>query len=297
MIKRFAVGILLFMWSWAPAGAQPNPFDLRHRLPYVEEVVPSWHTGNPFDVAPHIPPGLSALQQPELAFRIRRIGKFLPEGNSLHPRFFFWVMSFLGAWFVLSVVYNRQAAVRVWAGFLTNNALQVNQRDLNAYLGTTPYALLQINFLLNSGVFAFFLVQVFSLERYNNLKFFLLCAFITPLLMISKRGILAVVSRIYPVKTEAERYDFLVLTFNCVLGLFLFPFNFVTAFYKEDGGFLVFWMLALVVLFYAYRALRGLLIGQKIFTEHPFHFLLYLCVAEMSPIALVWKVVDIASRA
>lgn len=225
------------------------------------------------------------------------MGSFCRKAIACIRDFFFWVMAFLGAWFVLSVVYNRQAAVRVWAGFLTNNALQVNQRDLNAYLGTTPYALLQINFLLNSGVFVFFLVQVFSPDRYNNIKFFLLCAFVTPLLMMSKRGILAIVSRIYPVKTEAERYDFLVLTFNCVLGLFLFPFNFVTAFYKEDGGFLVFWLLALVVLFYAYRAIRGLSIGQKIFAEHPFHFLLYLCVAELSPIVLIWKVVDIASRA
>ena len=205
-------------------------------------------------------------------------------------------MAFLGAWLVLSVVYNRLAVVRVWAGFLTNSALQVNQRDLNAYLGTAPYALLQVNFLLNSGVFVFFVVQTFSLGRYNNPVFFALCAGLVPLLMLSKRAILAIVRRIYPVKAEAERYDFLVLTFNCVLGLFLFPFNFLIAFYKEDGGFLVFWLLALVVLFYAYRAIRGLFIGQKILAEHPLHFLLYLCVVEISPIVLIWKIVDIASR-
>ena len=69
------------------------------------------------------------------------------------------------------------------------------------------------------------------------------------------------------------------------------PFNFFIAF-SAKGDYqllLVFWMLGLVAIFYAYRALRSAGIGSKILNSSPFHFLLYLCAVEIAPVLLLVK--------
>jgi hypothetical protein len=103
---------------------------------------------------------------------------------------------------------------------------------------------------------------------------------------------LSIVGNLFSIETEVRKYNFLIVIFNCILGLFLVPFNLLIAFSAKAGSqqlLLVSWMLGLVAIFYAYRSLRASGIGAKILTQSPIHFLLYFCAVEIAPVLLLVK--------
>lgn len=264
-----------------------NPFDLVHRLP--KDVLraaagDSLAMVNPFDVVPHTEPGASAT----IGETFRPIRE-LPRGNSLNTFVLFWVFAVVLGFFTFSVAVNRSAVYKAWRGFLNDNALTLVQREATGLIGNGPYLLLYANFLLNAGLFMFLVIRYFAGERYNNGMFLALCMTLAIVVFTSKHVLLGTARALFSVDAEVGRYHFLIIIFNCVLGLFLLPFNFLIAFSGRFDGFLVFWTLGLVLIFYAYRALRASSIGRKILQDNPFHFLLYLCSVELAPVVLLVK--------
>lgn len=270
-----------------------NPFELLHRLP-PETLAAEGITllpANPFDVAPHLAPmEASALAENET--EVFNPFAVLPRGGGLSG----WVMATLllaaFAFLTFSVASNRGAVSKAWAGFLSDNGFAVAQREASGFVGTTPYYLLYTNFLFNAGIFFFLITRVFQKEVYNNLLFLLLCLAGAVVAFLSKHLFVSIVRSLFPVEAEARKYNFLIVIFNCVLGLFLVPFNLLIAFSTQKSGeqlLLVSWMLGLVGIFYTYRSLRAASIGMKFLAQSPFHFLLYLCTVEIAPVLLLVK--------
>lgn len=279
-----------------------NPFDIAARLPKsVRMAAPQAVTpgsglpGNPFDVVPHRLPGASSgiSQSIESTFSPLEV---LPRGNALSDIFLFWLLVGLVTFLTLSIASNRSVVIKAWRGFLNDSALSVAQKEAAGFLGSTPYFLLYGNFLLNAGAFIFLIARFFNPREFNNLGFLAVCMLLACLLFLSKHILLALVGWLYPVSNEVRQYNFLIIIFNCVLGLFLVPFNFLVAFVERYGGFLVFWTLGLAFVFYAYRSVRAATIGRKFLSGHTFHFLLYLCTVEIVPVFILVKLAMLASR-
>jgi hypothetical protein len=293
-MTRSAICILFFLnaVTWSQGQAAANPFEILPRLP--KEVLAAdglVRAGtNPFDVAPHRAPTAAtalATNQTE-AFNPFAV---LPRGGSLPKGVLFGVLLTVLGILTFSVAANRGAVGKAWRGFLSDNALTVAQREASGLVGSTPYYLLYLNFLLNVGIFIFLVTHFFTNEHFNNLPFLLLCMVGGAGIFLFKHLMLAALRWLFPVEAEVRRYNFLILIFNCVLGLFLVPFNFLIAF-SQDANYealLVFWVLGLVGIFYAYRGLRASSIGSKILASDQFHFLLYLCCVEIAPVLFLVK--------
>ena len=269
--------------------AAVNPFELSHRLPSGSTAA-SAVSVNPFDVSEHIAPGASAAMlkadnAPE------RPSFSLPEGNTMPKSFIFWALAFTFGFLVFSVAANRSAVGKAWRSFLNDHSLNVAQREATGLVGSTPYFLLYVSFLLNAGIFIFLIIRSFTDERFNNIPFFLICMAVAWILFLSKHVILNFVKRVLPFDQEINRYNFLIIAFNCVLGFFLVPFNYLIAFPHEGpyADFIVYWTLGLAAVFYIFRAVRSANIAGKFLTGHLFHFLLYLCVIEIAPVAVLMK--------
>lgn len=283
----------------APAAApKVNPFELLARLPKLAATGTASDTSsvvrapvNPFDMAPHRAPpaakSLSARLVEDLPREPRKL-LTLPRGDTLSDAGIFWVLVLVLVFLTFSVTINRSAVGRAWQSFLYENALVQTQREAAGYVGNTPYLMLYANFLLNAGVFIFLVMRTFQHDL-NNLPFLSLCVALSSVLFLFKGLLLRFVAWLFPLEKEVKRYLFLILVFNCVLGLFLVPFNFLVAFAKTLNVFLVFWTLGLVAIFYAYRGLRSLTIGVKFLGGDQFHFLLYLCAVEIAPVAILLK--------
>jgi hypothetical protein len=264
-----------------------NPFELLHRLPKeMLSAVTSDSAAlvNPFDVVPHREPGVSST----IGESFRPIRE-LPKGNSLGAAVLFFVFALVLGFFTLTVAANRAALFKAWQSFLNDNALTLAYREATGIIGNGPYLLLYINFLLNAGLLIFLVTRFFAGDRFNNGLFLLLCMVLSAVIFTSKHLLLGAVRGLFPVEKEIGRYQFIILVFNGVLGLFLLPFNFLIAFSGKFDGFLVFWTLGIILVFYAYRALRAGSIGMKILQDTPFHFLLYLCTVEIAPVVLLIK--------
>ncbi|MBK7939587.1 MAG: DUF4271 domain-containing protein [Lewinellaceae bacterium] len=273
---------------------------MKHRLPKTAAALPgkeATSSANPFDVASHRPPGAAATLV-ENATQPFRPSSWLPRyGDSLSDLALFGILAVIFTLMTLSVAANRKSVGKAWRAFLNDNGLTVAQREAAGFVGITPYLLLYGSFLLNAGMFMFLIVRIFKRETFNNLPFFFICMAAAAIIFLSKHLMLNMAGWLFPVAKEVRRYNFLVIIFNCVLGLFLMPFNFMLAFatgeYKE---FLLFWTLGLIVIFYLYRSFRSSRISTKFLADNQFHFLLYLCAVEIAPVILVIKLAMIQAN-
>jgi hypothetical protein len=275
-----------------------NPFEMKHRLLKVAgKASGAAVLANPFDVKPHRAPGASvALAENET--KPFRPSAWLPDGGDTMSNFsLFAALVVMFVFLTFSIAANRKVVGKAWRGFLNDNGLTVALRDASGFVGITPYLLLYASFLLNAAMFMFLVVRVFRRETYNNWAFLLACLVIALVVFLSKHLLLRIVEALFPVGKEVQRYDFLIVIFNCVLGLFLLPFNFLLALSEESFSyFWVFWSLGLVALFYVYRSYRSSFIGGKILADNEFHFLLYLCAVEIAPVLLVVKLAMIQMK-
>jgi hypothetical protein len=276
--------------------AQPdNPFELRFRLPDAPEAGVNTLLGNPFDVVPHREPGVSKALLDELPENQKPVFS-LPAGNSLSDLSLFFILLAVLTFLAFTVAANRTAALKAWRSLLNDNALVIAQRESAGQAGNTPYYALYVNFLLNAGLFVFLIVQSQTGSHYKNFGFLGLCFLFVAAVFLIKHLLLRLVGWLLSVEQDILRYNFLIIAFNCVLGLFLLPFNFLIPFLNDYKDFLVFWAIGLAILFYSYRALRAFSVASKFLAGNQFHFLLYLCTVEIAPVAILVKLVLLQTR-
>lgn len=291
---RMFFGLAFFCFCVSAQGQNAsNPFELLHRLP--KEVLAAEGIvllpANPFDIVPHRAPAETASLA-ENKTEVFRPFAVMPRGGGLSGVAMAVFLLAAFAFLSFSVATNRSAVGKAWAGFLSENGFTVAQREASGFVGTTPYYLLYANFLFNAGIFLFLVTRVFQKETFNNLSFLCLCLAGAAFAFLSKHLMLGMVRSLFQVEAELRKYNFLIVIFNCVLGLFLVPFNLLIAFSAKAGSqqlLLVSWMLGLVAIFYAYRSLRASAIGAKFLVQSPFHFLLYICTVEIAPVLLLVK--------
>ncbi len=291
MIRLLVLGFFCLLFA-APSSGQnaSNPFEIRARLPKeVASGAVAMNT-NPFDLVPHRMPGaVKGLSENSTeAFRPFSI---LPRGGGMTTQTVFWVLVVMFSLLTFSIAFKRGIVIRAWRGFLNDNALVLAQREASGLVGSTPYYLLYGSFVLNAGMFIFLVIRYFKHELYNNFPFLLLCMAGAAAIFLFKHFMVRLVGWLFAARNETRRYNFLIITFNCVLGLFLVPFNLLLAFATDLKDLLVFWTLGLAAIFYVYRALRSAPIGLKILATDQFHFLLYLCTVEIAPVLLLLKLV------
>jgi hypothetical protein len=285
---------LAFFFLIVPVGGNGqdagNPFELAFRLPKTAAVAGSEGFSNPFDVVPHRAPGMIASLARNETEQFNPFA-VLPRGGGLPNGILFTLLVVVLALLTFSVASNRTAVGKAWRGFLNDNSLNVAQREASGIVGSTPYYMLYLNFLLNAGVFIFLVTRTFQEETFNNFGFLFTCMIGALAAFLFKHVMVNTVSYLFQTTEEARRYNFMIIIFNCVLGLFLVPFNLLIAFSAkgEYQFLLVFWMLGLITIFYLYRAIRAAAIGSKFLSSSPFHFLLYLCAVEIGPVFLLVK--------
>jgi Domain of unknown function (DUF4271) len=292
MLQRISLFLFLLHAGVAGFAQSINPFDLRFRLPEsvlspVGGSTPN-RLANPFDVVAHRTPNAPVMEAPG-AVTIRPFS-LLPKGNTMPKSGLFWVLCSTLGLLGISVASSRSSIIKAWGGFINDNALLVAQRDSTGLVGNTPYYLLYLNFIVNAGLFIFMAARAFNPADFNNFAFLVSCILIVAAFFIAKHAIVRTVGYLYNAEKETDRYQFLIMVFNCILGLFLLPFNFLLA-YPPAGSeeFLLFWMMGLIGTFYIYRAMRATQIGNKFLSQYTFHFLLYLCAVEIAPFLLMLK--------
>jgi hypothetical protein len=111
-----------------------------------------------------------------------------------------------------------------------------------------------------------------------------------------KHFFLYVLSTVFPLEKEIRLYNFIVMSAGILTGLVLTPLNIFMAYSPAPLSTTFMYLgIASFVIIFLLRAFRGLFVGATYLTTHPFHFLLYLCTAEIAPLAVLAKLVLLKS--
>lgn len=290
-IRIILLGVFsfFFLTTW---GQSTNPFEITSRLPQLESTQEQTPI-NPFDIVPHQAPGISEAFIDEL--KVNNLNSkslfAFPEGNRLSKTTLFGTLILMLLYFTFAAATNRSAMSKSWKSFISSNALNAAQREAFGLAGNTPYFLLYFNFLLNAGIFVFLIVQAVNPDgKYNNSSVLILAFIVSSLVFLLKHLQNSILAWLYPpLSADLNKYSFLIISFSCVLGFFLIPFNFLIAFAgsQEWQSFVTIWLFALSIIFILYGLIRAFSLGLKYLVAYPFHFLLYLCAAELVPIILL----------
>jgi Domain of unknown function (DUF4271) len=273
----------------------PNPFELEHRLrEALAELANSGGQGtnlislpmNPFDVVPHKAP-TSAVQEPKVK---NKKGKLELRPQPYTRKVFvlgllFSLVAFLGLTFSL----RRAVASKTWQAFFSNNFLKQAQRDYSGMIGAAPYYLLYVHFIINLGLFVFLTIRAFTGNQFNSFPFMLLCIGAVGGGYLLKHLVVSVSGSLFDAKEQASQYNFLILVFSCILGLFLLPANFFLALRENTSTILPFWVASMILVFYVFRWFRSVGLFGSFVAKNLFHFLLYLCAVEILPAAILIK--------
>lgn len=204
----------------------------------------------------------------------------------------FYVLLSILAYMTTLVSVYRHEVLRLFAGFANINIAMQQFRDRANAISIT--ALLHyILFIAIGGCILFLMLKLNAVELpYSPFMTLVGCMAGVAVVYILKHLQLILISSIFPFGAESTFYSFLISNANRVLGVVLVPMAFLVAYAPEN---LKFFMLGLtLVIWFAvvlYSSIRGLLTAGNYLLHHKFHFLMYLCAAEIAPILVLVKII------
>ena len=169
----------------------------------------------------------------------------------------------------------------------------MKQRQIREQLMQTPLPSLLMNvfFVVSSGLYVSFLLHYFGLQTIDNfwLLFLYCCLGVAGIYFIKFVG-LKLSGWLFNMDEAANSYIFIVFVVNKIIGVFLLPFLILLAFMQGAAyttAMMLSWcgigILILYRLVLTYTAVRN---QVKV---NPFHFFLYLLAFEVAPLLLVYK--------
>ena len=204
--------------------------------------------------------------------------------------FLFWIFLITLSLMAVVVANARSSVRNAYQALLSNNALRQIYR-LQAGWGNIAQLALYLLFLLNAGIFAFLMVYRFSgPSPMNQFWTFLYCVLGVSLAFLIKHTILYIISSVFPIAKEVKLYNFIIITSGILLGLILLPLNIFIAYSPEIlGNMLTYIAFGAIGIVYLVRSLRSLSVASPFLATDQFHFLVYLCAVEISPLLILTK--------
>jgi Domain of unknown function (DUF4271) len=296
-IKRLIFAALLISLAGHVANGQNthSPFDLEPRLEAVAPqdsatVIPV--STNPFDIVAAPVDGLP-IKGPGFQIRAERNVKPLTakEKETNYRRFLF--VSILIMFIVLTLIVTifRILIEKIWKAFLNDNLLNQLHREQSSGLAVA-YVILYLLFFINAGLFAFLAARHFGfMVSTSNLYALLMGIGSIAGFFVAKHIVLWLAGFIFPIGKEVDSYQFTIMIFNIIIGLFLVPVVLFIAYAPQSTtNIVVYGALGILGLIYLFLCLRGLFISNRFIASNKFHFLLYLCAVEIAPIMAIFKI-------
>ncbi len=288
-MKRFIhiVCFLLMSLTSIPifAQADANPFELKQRIieaPTQKDTIKEEGPINPFDIDRNgsIPRNEHAIADTDILKDSWKVDGFT-----------FWV--FLGLLFLLALLmpFGRNTIFsfyRVLTGSGPFNILFRNYGSMLFPVGIGLYAF----FLLNISLFTFLGAKQFSWIPHGNERDWLWITLGITAFVLIKQLIINFLGWTFPINKDTVKYGFLIGVFNSILGLILFPVNWLLAYGPEAIRLpLIYGMAFIVVIFYIYRYMIGVSSASQQVLRNKFNFFMYLCTLEIAPLLVITKYV------
>ncbi|MGI8952708.1 MAG: DUF4271 domain-containing protein [Chitinophagaceae bacterium] len=146
-------------------------------------------------------------------------------------------------------------------------------------------------FIISGGLFISLLADQYKFISVSFWKIFLYSAAILAAIYLFKFLFLKFTGLIFRLNKAADSYIFIVFLVNKIAGIILIPFLFLMAFEQtETINIVITVATCLFVLLLLYRYLMMLSYVRANLKVSAFHFFIYLCVVEIIPMIIIYKV-------
>jgi len=293
-MRFYTIFLVGFLISGSLLAQTKNPFSIarsgsdtvvvEEKTALTEEESTKIEGENPFDVS-HIPIRKNQYKEIE---RLAISNKSVEENISL---------GYLPLWVIITsmcllvfVLFSKRDHLSILIRSITNNNFMKMTNYGENGGRNLPYILGYLIFLANIALFAYlYITKQFD---YNPSYFYFLLLGGSVVLFLGKHLVNLVFSWIFHLDKELGLYDFTIISFYNLLGLFFLVLNIFIVFGRSS------WLKPLVVIgvlifiiFLLSRYYKGLRIGQGQLNRHFIHFFIYFCAFEFSPWVIVYSVV------
>lgn len=292
---RFDILIWMLLAVQSINAQENNPFDLLPRLNTATEtsdeegVQLQEESKNPFDIV--IPPQAAVSVVPRNPNI--RLEKPSAASDTRSNRGFILTI-ILSSLILITVITTafRSFLNRAYKGFLNGNIMYQLFRD-NKAGKRLPYFFLYFLFFFNLAVFLFLVAQHQKINlAYSDIQLQLYLLVGIVVLLLSKHSLYSILAFFFPFNKELKAFSFTSMIFGIILGFVIAPINLLLAYGSEElASGSTYFGFGIIVFFYLFKSLRGILIGYKYLISNTFHFLLYICTIEIAPVLIMVKIV------
>lgn len=166
---------------------------------------------------------------------------------------------------------------------------QIREQVLQAPL---PSLLLNILFIIAGALYGCFLIRYYQMAETVDFWMLLVnCAFVLSVVYLAKFLFLKFAGWIFNIQRATDTYIFIIFLVNKILAIFLLPFLVILSFSSPlVKEIMITISLVMVFIFFAYRYIAAYGPIRKEIKVNGFHFFLYLCAFEITPLLLIYKV-------
>ncbi|MEY3052825.1 MAG: hypothetical protein RLY31_2610 [Bacteroidota bacterium] len=271
-----------------------TPFDLLPRVSAAQETdtVDILASSNPFDLV-RTRTVMEAPRKNGPGFRIdsRRTNRMTAkQKEDVYQRFIFVMVLVMVILLTIIVTLFRVLLLKIWQAFKSDILLNQLYREQGAgmYLA---YGLLYLLFFLNAGIFTFLACRHLQIELApTNMASLATVTFGISGFFLLKHLLLGYAGYIFSIQRETGLYQFTIMIFHVIIGLFL-AIGILFMAYAPEGtrNYWLFGVAGSSAAVYLFLLLRGMFIAAPFLAHHKFHFLLYICTVEIAPVVLVAK--------
>lgn len=189
----------------------------------------------------------------------------------------------------LAISIDRKKFGAIVKSCYNSNILKTLYRDTKAWTNGQSI-ILYVFFFFNFSFIIWFLNTKMNL--FPEINLFMICGICLAIYLV-RHVVMWSMSAIFPLGQEVGLYNYSVSTHNMVLGVFLLPFILALEFMPSLGyQTILYGVLAVVIVLYTMRQIKGLLLSFGIRGFNIFYFFVYLCAVEISPFLVAYKMIS-----
>lgn len=275
-----------------------NPFEIRttteSRITSVDSVTSqslivigdSVASVNPFDVRQ----GASVNTYSVPSNPTRRINN--GSGQKGKRNLVIGIISFLSLILMaFTISLNQDRVQKLFQSLYNTSSLKTLHRGTKG-LFESQYILFYLIFIINMSLFALLVIPILASSIVDVKWWYAPCVIFGVYLM--RHFIMALLSFIFPMDSVADLHNYNIGVHNMMLGMIILPIVIGIQFGPDAfQSIMIYVGLFVVVVFYLFRQIKGLLFALGMRDFNLMYFFIYLCALEISPILVSLKVTGI----
>jgi hypothetical protein len=172
--------------------------------------------------------------------------------------------------------------------YLTRSVFNINMMKLTKREesnNSNLLILLYLIFFINASIFIYLIQK--HLTSQEGLKIWAMCLGALMAIYLIRHIMMLLLGGIFPVKNEVSFYNYVIIVFNILFGIIIFPINIISIYLPEYTKIAIYIGLGLFIIFYIIRSLRGISASLFSIGQGILPFFIYLCTFEIAPILLI----------